>query len=447
MIIIPFIIIGAVLVIIFIIIVRVVVAPKRGQHLAQLYNQKKIPLAIKQAKQILAKDPHNHLAHYYLGLCYLSDKKPELALMELKVVDQLGIFDGEINELNFRTTIAELFSRFNQHEEAQKEYLLLIQMQPQNAKFYYEAGRLFELRNHPDKAVKYYRKATELDNRNADAFGRLGSILYRAKRLSEAKEYLEQSVRLQAENVHACFALGKICKEGKDFQGALKYFEKSCKDPELKAKSLLERATCFISTGDMVQAVSELERSLKASTDENNTETLYARYLLAYCHEHNRNYDDAITQWELINAKKPNFRDVPAKLAQYQDIKSDDTIKDYLTSGDDEFIKMCTKVINSMGHEIQEVKKTEKGFEFLANENQNKWRNTKRQPVLYAFIRETETIEEPIVRLVHEKVKNGNMRKAIVITSSSYSRGAREFAESRPIDLVDKDRLLAIIKQ
>jgi len=445
--IIPIIIIGSIVVGIAIIVIKIVVSPRRVQHLAQLYKQRKYTTAIKIAKQILAKDPRNHEAHYYLGLCYLADKKPELALMELKIVNQMGVFDGAINEEPFRNTIAELFVRFNQTEEAQKEYLLLIKLNPNNAKYYYEAGVLFELRNQADKAVKYYKKATELDRRHADAFGRLGSILYRAKRLTEARDYLEQAVKLQAENVHACFSLGKIYKEAKEFQAALRYFEKSMKSPELKSKSLLERATCYISMGDLGQATIELDRAIRSSTDDSNPESLYSRYLLAYCYEQSRNFNDALVQWERIQELKPNFRDVPAKLEQYQDLRSEDVIKDYLTFGDEDFQNLCIEIIQKMGNRIQDSMRTDKAWQFATINNQNtKWRNAKQLPTLYQFVRDTDTIEEPILRDFHEAMKAGNYNKGVFVSCSNFSRGAREFTESRPIELVDKDRILSILK-
>lgn len=445
MIVIPFIIIGAVVVVIAIILVRMIVAPKRAAHLEQLYKQNRFPMAIKLAKQILVKDPRNPDAHYFLGLSYLAESKPELALMELKQVDQIGIFDGTIRELKFRTTIADLYSRFNQNEEAQKEYLLLINLEPQNPNHYYQAGKLFELRQAPEKAVKYYRKTIELEKTHADAYARLGSILFRAKRLPESREALEQAVRLQPANAAACFSLGKIFKEAKDFTSAMSYFEKAAKDTEFKSRALVERGTCLISMGDLERAQSELERALKLVSDEASTEGIFCRYLLAYCYEQDRKYDEAIAQWEKIQAKKPNFRDVLAKLAQYQDLRNDDEMKDYLTSGGDDFVRICRAIVQKMGLQVLDVTGLERGLEMLAAESQTKWRNTKKQPTLLWFIQETETIEESIIRSLHEKIKGGNYSRGIFIVSAPIGRSARDFAESRPIDLVDKDKLMLML--
>lgn len=444
---IPFIIVGAVVIFFFVILVKNILAPKRAAQLATLYKQNKIGAATKLAKQLLAKDPRNPDAHYYLGLCYLADSKPELALMEFKTVNQIGMFEGLVSEITFRNTIADLFMRFNQLDEAQKEYLLLIQMEPQNAEYYYIAGKLFELRDHADKAVKYYRKTIELDKRHADAYARLGNILFRAKHHAEARTALEQSVKLQPNNATACFFLGKIYKDGKDFQTAIQYFEKSLKDNELKVKSLMERGTCYLSLGDNLRAETELERAIKLGVTEDaaSNEVIFSRYLLAHIYEGQRKVDEAITQWEAINAKRPNFKDVPGKLQEYSELRSDDAMKDYLTASDEQFAEICSRVVSHLGQSVQDMKSVEDGLEIIAGDPATKWRNTKKLPTIYRFLRVTETIEEVRIRNFYESFKSNQVRKGVVITSSIFSRGARDYVESRPIDLIDKEKLQKLL--
>lgn len=444
---IPFIIVGAVVIFFFVILVKNILAPKRAAQLATLYKQNKIGAATKLAKQLLAKDSRNPDAHYYLGLCYLADSKPEIALMELKTVNQIGMFEGMVSEITFRNTIADLFMRFNQYEEAQKEYLMLIQMEPENPEYYFIAGKLFELRDHADKAVKYYRKTIELDKRHADAYARLGNILFRAKHHAEARTALEMAVKMQPNNATACFYLGKIYKDSKDFQTAIQYFEKSLKDNELKTKSLMERGTCYLSLGDTLRAETELERAIKIgiSEDANSNEVIFSRYLLAHIFESQRKVDEAITQWEAINAKRPNFKDVPSKLQEYSELRSDDAMKDYLTASDEQFAEICARVVANLGQSVQDLKHVEDGCEIIAGDPATKWRNTKKLPTIYRFLRITETIEEVKVRTFYESFKSNQVRKGVVITSSVFSRGARDYVESRPIDLIDKEKLQKLL--
>ena len=80
-------------------------------------------------------------------------------------------------------------------------------------------------------------------------------------------------------------------------------------------------------------------------SDEGASEALYGRYFLALCHEKTRNLDKAIEQWEKIYQKKASFRDVAEKLTQYQEYRTDDHMKDYLTCGKEEFAEICKAVV------------------------------------------------------------------------------------------------------
>ena len=98
-----------------------------------------------------------------------------------------------------------------------------------------------------------------------------------------------------------------------------------------------------------------------------------------------------------------------------------------------------------MGLSVLDATFIDKGLELLAGESSAKWRNTKKLPSVFWFLQETETIEESVVRTFHEKIKGGNFNRGVLIVSALFSRGAREFAESRPIDLVDKDKLQTLL--
>ena len=86
-----------------------------------------------------------------------------------------------------------------------------------------------------------------------------------------------------------------------------------------------------MSQGSYENATIELERAIKLSKDDGSTETLYGRYFLSLCFEKLKNIDRAMEQGEKIYSKKPQFRDVAEKLTQYQEDRTDDRIKDYLT--------------------------------------------------------------------------------------------------------------------
>lgn len=428
-------------------IVRNLFAPKKIARVEQLLKQNKPGAAIKVAKQNLEKDPRNPEAHYLLGKAYLQDNRPELALMEFRAVNQIGQFEGVVPEIPFRRQIAELFARFNQPEEALKEYLLLIQKDPNTAEHYYRAGLLFEDRNKAAKAVNYYRKAIQLQPGHGMAHLQLGYILYRAKRFNDALEYLQKALRFQPDHYDAYYYIGRIQKENKDYAAALQSFEWAAKAPALRVKSLIERGTSYMEMNNLERAVSELERALATTKTVEQSDLLWGHFFLATCYERMRQIERAIEHWEAVYREKPGFQNVAEKLSQYQDLRQDDHIKDFLTASQSDFRSMCEKITASLGYSIQNLEDQENGVRIVAVESGGNWRSNKKMPRLIQFIRVAEAIDEATVREIHEAMRTQNMTRAMIISSSTYTRTASSFAESRPLELYNKDHLQEFLKK
>jgi len=426
--------------------VKSFISPRRLASLGNLYKQGKYSQAVKTAKSILAREPRNAEAHYFLGLSYLADGKYELALMELKTVNQLSEFTKACPEIPFRRTIADLYKRFHLPEEALKEYLLLIKQEPAESEHYFHAGEMFEERGKADKALGYYMKTEELQPGNGEALYRIGLLLYRMKKLLEAKEYFEKALKYQPENHKIHYYLGKILKDNHDYVAALLSFEKAQRDDELKIKALVERGACYMNTNNFEKAIPELERASKLSDSDTATETLHGRYFLAACYEKTRNIDKAIENWEKIYTKKPTFRNVAEKLSQYQDLRTDDRMKDYLTATTDEFYEICKALTIQMGLGIRDVTDIPNGCRVIAVEGDSKWRGTKKMPKLLWFLRIPELIPETTVRAMHEEMKQLSVTRGVIVSSSNFSRKAVDFSESRPINLMGKERLQEILK-
>jgi len=427
--------------------VKSIIAPKQVQTLFKQLNNGKAAAVTRGAKQILAKNPRNVDAHYLLGQAYLEQNKPELALMEFKAVNQIGVFEGHTKEDGFRKKIASLYERFNQPEEALKEYLLLIKLQPNIAEYYLKAGELFEARDNSTKASNFYRKAISLNGGLAEAHQRLGFILYRSKKPLEAKSEFEKAIKNDSSNYTSHFYLGKLQKDNHDYVAALLSFEKAQREQSLKIRSLIERGSCYMNMNNFDKAATELERAIKLSDDPGSKETLYARYFLSLCYEKDRRFDNAIEQWEHIYKRKPSFKDVAEKLSQYQDMRTDDHMKDFLTASSAEFVEICKAVTTGpMGLTIRDTSEIQNGCQIIAVDSDTRWRNAKKLPKLMWFLRVPESLGESTMRSLHEKMKKLNVSRGVIIISSTFSRKAVEYAESRPIDLVSKDELMEHLK-
>jgi hypothetical protein len=161
------------------------------------------------------------------------------------------------------------------------------------------------------------------------------------------------------------------------------------------------------------------------------------------CYEKQRNLDKAIEQWERIYQKKASFRDVAEKLTQYQEYRTDDKMKDYLTCGKEEFMELCAGAVQkAMGLSIRGNEDIPSGVDIIAVEGDSeKWLGTKKQPRLIRFLRLSENIDEAVIRGLIEKMKGLGVVRGAVVTSTAYTRPALEFAENRSVELFTKDQL------
>lgn len=424
-------------------VVKSVVSPKKIESLQKLIKQGKISSAIKNAKAIIQKDPQNYLAHYYLGKAYLKDNESELALMELKYVDQHAVFDANLSELEFRQEIAPLYTKFNQPDEALKQYLLLTKLNPRDAENFYNVARIYETKGKSEAALGFYDKTIKLNKRHVKAHAAMGLLLFRAKQLQEAKKEIDLAISLSPETFSSYYYLGKILKENKDFPGAVKAFEKAQRDSEFRQKALVECGTCYMAGNSIDNAINCFERAISSVKDSEKQETIYARYFLASCYEKTRKIEKAIEQWELIYAKNHSFRDVAAKLSEYKDLQANDSLKEYLTSSEENFLQICKNAcIAGIKLEPQQITMQKWGCQILATEAKDAdWRSIRKQAFLIKFFRETDPLEDFIVRKTLDEIKSQNCSKAFICSSSGFTRSAIAAAENRPCELVNKESL------
>ncbi|MCH5295612.1 MAG: tetratricopeptide repeat protein [Treponema sp.] len=430
-----------------IIIVKNMASPKQMDGIDKLIKQGKIQQAIKAAKSVTARNPRDYTAHYLLGKAYLADNKSELAFLEYKTVNENAVFNGDIPETEFRKKMAELYQKYNESENALKEYLLLTKLEPQNAENDYNVGKLYEQQGKAPLAMGFYQKALTVNKKHAKSWTAIGYLLYRSKQYGEAKKAIDTSIKLNPENYSNYYYLGKILKDNKDLSGACKALEKAQRDPAFRQKALIERGSCLMLAGQTDQAITEYENAIKASKNDSSQETLYARYFLASCYEKARKIDKAIEQWEIIFRKNKNFRDVTSKLNEYKELQNNDSIKEFLTSGNQQFMEMCKKIAKAgFNLESQKTEPTPYGCQMIATEAKgDNWMNVRQQLYLLDFYRETEPLEENAVRRLADKLKAQGCNKGLIITSSEFARAAVQYAESRPLQLVAKDQLEKIM--
>lgn len=430
-------------------IIKTMVLPKRADALPKLIKQGKTQNAIKLAKQIISKDQRNFIAHYYLGKAYIKENKLELAIIEYRTVNDNALFGSEINEIDFRQEYASLLLKYNQQEEALKHYLLLTKLEPRNAENFFNCGHIYELQNRYDIALGFMQKAAAIDKKHAKAHAEIGLMLYRTKQFNEAKKEIDMSIRLNPENYSSYYYLGKILKDAKDLPGAIKAFEKAQRDQEVKQKAIIEHGSCYMVANRLDNAILDFQRAIDIDKNNSQPETLYARYFLGACYEKTRKIDKAIDQWEQIYKRNKGFRDVAAKLTEYKDLQANDFLKDYLTCSNEEFLIICKNAAEK-GLSLQvlncDLKKW--GCQITGvDKKDDSWMSVRKQVTFVRFYREPEPIDDNEVRVSLDEMKTLSSVKGFLFSSSGFTNTAKRFAENRPVELLEKQKLEVVLSK
>ena len=404
--------------------------------------------AVKLCKDIIAKDPKNPEAHYFMGLAYLNDNQNELALDEFRIVDRTGITSKNINEHELRIHMAELYTKTNKIEEALKEYALLAQKKANDFEVYFKMGELFDLKGNKQQAAAYYMKTLQIKKRHVPALYKLGLIYFDFKKYADAKKLF---TLLKAENPNdwkVYYYLGVIDKNEGNAKSAIANLEKATRDKELKVKALAERGMVYATAGKHELAVIEFERALNNLNGESQNFVLNLRYCLANTYEALRDIHNAVKQWQMIQSVKAGFKNVGEKLSVYQDSTMDDSMKDFMTATNEDFIEICKNIAIAKEHNVEELNSVDNGecIEMLVSESNNGWINLKKKLKIMRIYRSCDPIDERQIREIVDFVKAKEYFKAFIISSGGFTERAIAFVQERPLELIDKNELQKILK-
>lgn len=430
-----------ILLILFIYYFTVLRKPKKLKEMKALVNAGKYDPAISGLQKIVKENNFDFEAHKLLGDAYLKTGKKKLAIVEYRFAEKDMSSQSLDYETEVRKNLADLLEETEDYKGALEEYLLVIKANPKDAASMYKAGTLFIKLKNIEKALQYLKAAVAVNPNESDYQFELGKIFYKLNSFSEAIEHLEACIKLNGRHFEAYLFAGYCHKDLQDYGKAQEYFTIAERSKENKAEALLQNGICLTNLGNYSKVISELGRAIKL-TGQINPETLNKiRYFLANAYEKQNKITDAIEQWEKIMKNNPKFRDVAAKMEQYESVRESDYLKDYMTSSAEIFSDMCQRIVSE-------------GMQFSINDSQLQGnelvdigvRETTAmlsKPVLrlFRFSRQNTPVSYSFLRSSLDILKANNYQICIVVSVSGFDVKAKEFATSRPFQLIKGETL------
>ncbi|WP_407427164.1 restriction endonuclease [Treponema sp.] len=409
-------------------------------------KQKSRAQIIKEATRKLAQNPHNPDALISLGDLYFNERAWDKAYPIYET--QMGIATAhkeiDIFKASLRQGICAM--KMDKLQEAFKGLTAAYQINPNDYEVNYYSGLAFYKSNNFDKASPMFKKVILMHPEATNVNSPLGLSLYKGKHYKECLPYLKKALDDNPENKEALFAMADSMNESGYGEKAMKVFMHLRPDPEFGARACLAAGMFHLKINQPDKAIQDFEIGMKHQNATPDV-AIETRYRLANAYFAMKAIAKGISCLTEIQAMNPQYKDVPQLLARYSELNQNKNLQIYLMASSSDFVSLCRRVVvkyyQKAVAKIVDISVTPENVEILMNIEFVR----SEEIHIFRFYRSTSVISDLFVRDFHAKVNEAKADRGVCITAGLYSDEAKRYAEGRPIDLVEKDGLVRILKK
>ncbi len=401
---------------------------------------------IKEASRKLGQDPHNPEGLIALGEIYFNehtwDKAYQIYDTMLSIAPAHQEIDPYIAAL--RQGICAL--KLNKIQDAFRGLPAAYSINPSSFDVNYNLGLACYANKEYEKAIPCLKKALVANAEASNVNAPLAMALYKAKHYKESLPFLRRALDTNPDNKEVLYAMADAMAECGYGDKAMKVFLHLRPDPEYGARSCLSAGIIHSRANQYEKAMQDFEIGLKHQ-DTPQDILLEIRYRYATACFATKNIGLGITQLREIQALVPNYKDVTQLLGRYSELNQNKNLQVYLMSGTSDFVALCRKIVMAYYPraivKIQDISVQPDNVEILLNVDTSKWEDTE----IFRFYRTNGSVGELYVRDFQAKVSDSKADRGICFTAGSFSEEGRKYAEGRPIDLVQKEGLVKLLKK
>jgi|TergutMp193P3_1026864.scaffolds.fasta_scaffold00406_12 tetratricopeptide (TPR) repeat protein len=403
--------------------------------------------ALREATKRLAQNPNDPQALYAMASAYFDDQNWDKAMKTYEILVENPTTNQAQGIDNFEVFLRYGLSarKLNLLDQAYKGFSMARTFRQDNFEVNYELGALeFERKNY-EKAVHLLQQARTQDPDNPAVLRYLGHSLFRMKKPKEAMSFIRKAIDLAPDDKESLYTLAECYQEANQIEQALRIFNHLRADPVMGPNSCLIAGTIHIDTRQYEAAIQDFEIGLR---HQNIKADILAelRYKLATTYIKLNEIGKAIPYLKQIHSENPSYKDVQVLLNKYIELNANRNLQIFLMSPSADFVALCRKIVMTYFQKAKvkitniSVNKNE-WADITAEVDTPKWSDV----IMFRFIRTQGSIGELIVRDFHSHLKEIKAGKGICITVGNFTEEAKRYTEARLIDLIEKDRLQAIL--
>ena len=416
------------------------------KDVSQKIQKKGKSAVLKEAEKKLAHDPHNVQALEMVGDIYYSEKDWEKVWGVYKTLYDISTAHPEIDITKSTLRMGAAAYSLDKNDDAVSALMLCIKKDPNNFECNMFLGKALMKANTFDKAVYCFKKAKVLQPENNEVNMLLGTALYKSQKYRDSLPFLKRVLDENPGNKEVLFEMAVAMTECGMGDKALKVFMHLRPDPEFGPQACLEAGKMHERVKDFAAAVKDYEIALKHTSVPEQI-MLQIKYRLANTCIGMNDISKALTYLRQIQATKQGYKDVDALVARYAELNQNKNLQTYLMSGTSDFVALCRKFISTYYKDafvkVEDVQVAAESVEIICEVETSKWEAKQ----MFRFYRTQNVIGDINVRDFHSKLRDTKCDNGVCISIGGFSDSAHKYIDGRPVDLIEKDELVKILKR
>jgi tetratricopeptide (TPR) repeat protein len=400
---------------------------------------------IKDATRRLAQNPRDPEALSDLGDVYFREESWAEAMKTYDILMELPPGTPGVNEFETSLRYALSAMKLNLTDAAYKGFTTARGLKQDNFEVNYNLGLLeFQKKNY-EKAIQLLSSAKNLDPDSAPALRYLGHAYFRVKKPKEAMTFIRKAIELAPDDKESLYTLAECYYEANQTEQALRIFDHLRADPVMGPEACLLSGTIRAGNHQYEGAIQDFEIGLKHQSIKPDI-LVDLRYRLATAYLKQNDIGKALILLNLIQNDTPDYKDVSSLIGKYRELNANQNLQIYTMAPQADFVALCRKIVMTYFPRAKvkitniSIQKSE-WADILAEIDTSKWSDV----IMFRFIRAPGGVGELVVRDFHSHLKEVKAGKGICITIGNFTEEAKRYTEARLIDLIEKDRLSAIL--
>jgi tetratricopeptide (TPR) repeat protein len=417
-----------------------------GSKQSKFKKNQDIKSALKDAEKRLAKNPHNTGALAFIGDYQFQQDDWKNAFKTYETLTALPFSGQEIDEVQLNLRAAICATNLNLLDEAYKYIVVAHSMKPSNYEIAYNFGNIEFLRKNYEKAVRYLQQAYSINPEYAPAIRLLGHAYFKLKHFKEAMLYIRKSMELAPNDKETLFTLAECYFEAGQKEQSERIYSHLRPDPVWGAEACLRSGLINVDYHQDEKAIADLEIGLKHKNIKPDI-AVELHYQLGSAYLRIQKISEAIQHLQIVQQSIQGYKETDNLVAKYKEMNASKNIQVYIMAPASEFMALCRKIVLSYFPKAKvKITKTQltanDWADIVAEVDTPKWSDI----VMFRFVRTQGAIGELVLRDFQSHLKDIKAGKGICMGIGAFSDEAKRFTEARLIDLIEKDRLVPILK-